>query len=382
MHDPNLTLREYLHSALADWAAAQNVTAQVSTFSVAFPAEFDDDPPLDPVPMYDVPASVLERLLNADSAARAGLAPGDDDAAAGLRYAAARLHYLLDPEQSARCGGWPQPRDAAEALGELARLAEQVSALAERADRIIGRELRDGRLTPALSAAADQPGGRAAAPAEMGKRLNASAAAARAGLDQAAAQLRRMQLRTRELRRTMQAAIAGPGDGPTLRRQYLVRCKPLGWSAVYHVRIFQPPRQRPLVIIGELGDSHSTSITNGAEAIASAVSEHILRTRDENAAVWVQYEPAEQWFSPPDPDDDSERANVHAGIFSREDEAELLNFTPGFASVGWQRIDHEKLEELAGGPVRRWHAYDYTIAAVTIAGAEPAELTIPDRQRS
>jgi hypothetical protein len=380
MRDPNLTPREWLHSALADWAAAQNVTAQVSTFSVAFPAEFDDDPPLDPVPMYEVPASVLEKLLDADSAARAGLAPGDDDAS--LRYAAARLHYLLDPERPARCGGWPQPRDAAEAVGELARLAEQVSALVEQADRIIGRELRDGRLTPALSPAADQPGGRVAAPAETGKRLNAAAAAARSGLDQAAAQLRGMQLQARELRRTMQAAIAGPGDGPTLRRQYLVRCKPLGFSAVYHVRIFQPPRQRPLVIIGELGDSHSTSITNGAEAIASAVSEHILRTRDENAAVWVQYEPAEQWFYPPGPGDDSERAGMHTSILGREDEAKILSFTPGFAGVGWQRIDHEKLEELAGGPVRRWHAYDYTTAAVTVAGAEPVELTIPDREHS
>ena len=157
-----------------------------------------------------------------------------------------------------------------------------------------------------------------------------------------------------------------------------MRCKPLGWSAVYHVRIFQPPRQRPLVLIGELGDSHSTSITNGAEAIASAVAEHILRTRDENAAVWVQYDPAEQFFYPPGADDSSD----HASTFGREDEAQLLSFMPGFANVGWQRIDHGKLEQLAGGPVRRWHVYDYTIAAVTIAGAEPAELTIPHRQHS
>jgi hypothetical protein len=41
-----------------------------------------------------------------------------------------------------------------------------------------------------------------------------------------------------------------------------------------------------------------------------------------------------------------------------------------------------KLLELAGGPVRRWHVYDHTIAAVTLAGAELAELTIPNRQHS
>ena len=380
MHDPDLTLREELHSALVNWAAAQNVTGQVTTFSVAFPPEFGDDPPLDPVQLYEIPAASLGKLLEADSAARAGLAPGADDASAELAYAAARLNYLLSLglEQSVRCSGWPQPRDASEAFGELARLTEQVSALVGQADCVIGRELRDGRLTPASTAATGQGGGRAASTAELEKRLHQPATAARAGLDQAAAQLRRLQLRAGEMRRTMQAAIAGPSDGPTLSRQYLVRCKPLGWSAVYHVRIFQPPRQRPLVLIGELGDSHSTSITNGAEAIASAVAEHILRTRDENAAVWVQYDPAEQFFYPPGADDSSD----HASTFGREDEVQLLSFMPGFANVGWQRIDHGKLEQLAGGPVRRWHVYDYTIAAVTIAGAEPAELTIPHRQHS
>jgi hypothetical protein len=332
MNDPNLTLRENLHSALVRWAAAQNVTGQVATFGVTFPAEFGDDTPLDPVRMYETPGSILEKLLDTDSAGRAGLAPGSDDPFAELRYAAARLNYLLAPEHPGRCSGWPQPPDAAEALGELARLAEQVPALAEQADQIIGRELRDWRLIPAPAAAADQARERSAASARLGKKLHDSAAATRSELDKAAQELRRMQLRVRELRRTMQAAVAGPGDGPTPNRQYLVRCKPLGWSAVYHVRIFRPHRQRPLVIIGELGDSYSTSVTNGAEKIASAISEHILHTRDENAAIWVQYEPAEQYFYPPLPDDDSDHASLH----SREDQAQLLLFEPGFTGVGWR----------------------------------------------
>ena len=365
--------RERLHSALADWAAAQNITGQVSNFSVALTAEFDDDPPLDPVRMYERPPLALQKLLDADVAARAGRAPGNDDTFADLHYAAARLSYLLDLEQKPDQpfvwrSGWPQPQDAAEAFGELARLAERVSALVEQADGIIGRELRDGRLTPPAA----QAGGRAAAQAEPNKWLHDSAAAARAGLSEAAAQLRRIQLRARELRRTMQAAIAGPGDGPTLHRQYLVRCKPLGYPAAYHVRIFRPPRQRLLVIIGGLRDNDSTSITNGAKAIASAVSQHILRTRDENAVVWVQSEPAEKYYEP-----------ACAGLLHDEDEAKILSFTPGFAGLaGQRRIDHEKVEQLAGGPVRRWHVYDYTIAAVTDAGAEPVELTIPDRKRS
>jgi hypothetical protein len=365
--------RERLHSALANWTAAQNITGQVSTFSVAFPAEFDDDPPLDPVRMYERPALALEKLLDADAAAGAGRAPGTDDAFADLHYAAARLGYLLDPKQKPDQpfvwrSGWPQSQDAAEAFGELARLAERVSALIEQADGIIGRELRDGRLTPAAA----QAGGRAAAPAELNKRLHDSVATAQARLGKAAAQLRRMQLRARELRRTMQAAVAGPGDGPTLHRQYLVRCKPLDYPAAYQVRIFRPSLQRPLVIIGGLRDNHSTSITNGAKAIASAISQHILRTRHENAVVWVQYEPAEKYYEP-----------ASTGLLHDEDDAKILSFTPGFAGLdGHRRIDHEKLEQLAGGPVRRWHVYDYTIDAVTDAGAEPVELTIPDRKRS
>ena len=146
--------------------------------------------------LYEIPAASLGKLLEADSAARAGLAPGADDASAELAYAAARLKYLLSLglEQSVRCSGWPQPRDASEAFGELARLTEQVSALVGQADCVIGRELRDGRLTPASTAATGQGGGRAASTAELEKRLE-PATAARAGLDQAAAQLRRLQLR-------------------------------------------------------------------------------------------------------------------------------------------------------------------------------------------
>lgn len=82
--------------------------------------------------------------------------------------------------------------------------------------------------------------------------------------------------------------------------------------------------------------------------------------------------------APPRPGDDSD----HAALHSREDQAQLLLFRPGFSGVGWQRIGHDELEQLVGGPVRRWHVYDYTTSAVTAASAEPAELAIPDWQRS
>jgi hypothetical protein len=369
MRDPDQSLRERLHAALSEWAAAQNVLGQVNTYTVSFPPEFDDDPPLDSIPMYESPGGDLGRLLDADAAARAGSAPDGSDAAVGLRYGAARLHYLLDG--LVRCSGWPLPGDAAEGLGELARLAGHASELVEQADGMIGRELRAARVTPVPGGA-----GRTSVPADAAAKLHEEATAALAGLGEAAARLQRMQMRVRELQRTMQAAVAGTSDSPTLRVQYLVRSAPFGWPAVYHVRVFRPTRQRPLVIVGELGDNHSTHLNNCIEDVAGLISEHMLGTRDPDAFTWVQYDPAEEFYSEyDDHDGDSTR-------YDREDQAVLTGFEPDFTNTTRRkRIGHDELEQLAGGPVRRWHVHDYTIAVVTEAGAQPVDLTAPDRPR-
>jgi hypothetical protein len=368
---PDQSYREKLHESLSGWAAAHNVLGQVTACSVGFPADYDDEPPLDPVPMHESPAGELWRLLDADAAARAGHAPDDSDEADGIRYAGARLRYLLDGQ--VRTSGWPQPDDAAEALGELARLAELASALAGQADKVLGRELRAGRVTPSSSART----GRAAAPADAAARIHDSAAAAISGLGEAATQLGRMQMRAGDLQRTIRAAVAGTSDGPALRRQYLVRCSPLGWTACYHVRVFDPAGQRPLVIIGELGDSHSPHLNNAIETVAALVSEHLLGTGDPDAVTWAQYGPAEEWYSRHDEDDDT---TVRG---DSQDEAFVIDFAPGFATTGhsW-KTGHDELQRLAGGPVRRWHVYDYTIAAVTADGAQPVTLPPGQRQRT
>jgi hypothetical protein len=100
---------------------------------------------------HGVLAAVLRRMLDADLAARASLPPGDEDPLEGIGYAAARLKRLLGGGL-ARASGWPQPAGAAEALGELARLAELAAVLAAKADERLGRELRAGRVTPVPSA--------------------------------------------------------------------------------------------------------------------------------------------------------------------------------------------------------------------------------------
>jgi len=371
--DPDLTMREEVHAALVRWAAAQNVTGEVQAFSIGFPAEFHDDPPLDPVPVHEGPAAALRQMLDAGLAARAGLPPGDEDPLEGIGYAAARLKYLLG-EGLARAGGWPQPVDAAEALGELARLAELIAMLAAKADDRLGRELRAGRVTPIPSAGGT---GRTAPPADVADRVHDSAVAAMAGLGEAVAQLRRMQMRAGDLQRTMRAAVAGTADGPTLRSQYLVRCRPNGWQGAYHVRVFAPPRGRRVVVIGELADNHSTHLNNCMEALAPAVAEHLLGTRDADAVTWVQYGPAEEWYSAYERD-----AGPDAEPRDREDEIFTLGFAPGFSEWTSKRpTSPDELEQLAGGPVRRWHAYDYTIAAVTAAGAQPVDIDAPRRPR-
>ena len=372
MPDPDLTMREETHAALSAWASAQNVTGQIRVLSVGFPAEFDDDPPLDPVSVHEGPGAELLRLLGADAAARVGLPPGDGKPVAGIRYAAAWLGYLLDGQ--VRTSGWPQPRDAAEALGELARLAELALALVTQADGMLGRELRSGRVTPVPSAGG---AGRTASPADVAARVHDSAAAAAGGLGEAAAQLRRMQMRAGDLQRTMRAAVVGTADGPALRAQYLVRHTPTGWPAVFHVRVFAPPRGRHLVIIGELADNHSTHLNNCMEHVAAAVAEQLLGTSDPNAVAWVQYGPAEEWYSEYDRDEDADAVRP-----DREDEIFTVGFEPGFTTLNLKKkIGLDEFEQLAGGLVRRWHAYDYTIVGVAAAGAQPIELAADRRRR-
>ena len=120
--DPDLTMRELMHAELSEWTAAQNVTGQVTTFSVGFPAEFGDDPPLDPVPVYEVPGAELRRLLGGDAAARAGLPPDDGNETAGIGYAAARLHYLLTGGvRHQRLAAAPRRRGSAQRAGPPVR---------------------------------------------------------------------------------------------------------------------------------------------------------------------------------------------------------------------------------------------------------------------
>jgi hypothetical protein len=369
--DRDLPDREKLHAALSEWVAAHNVLGEVRTFTVGFEAEHGTDRPLDPVQMYEVPAGELWRLLDADVAGRAGQPPEAGDPARGIRYAGARLGYLLDGP--VRTSGWPQPADAAEALGELARLAEMASALVAQADTMLGRELRGGRVTPVPAAGS----GRAAAPTDVAARFHDSAAGVMSGLGEAAAQLRRMQMRAGNLQRTMRAAVAGTSDGPTLRAQYLARCSPIGWTSAYHVRVFEPAGQRPLVIIGELGDSHSTHLNNAIEAVAAAVSEHLLDGRGPDAVTWAQYEPAEEFYSRYEEDEDADAASD-----DREDLAYVIGFAAGFTTTNSKKkASPDELERLAGGPVRRWHVYDYTMAAVTADGAQPVTLPASRRRR-
>jgi hypothetical protein len=175
----------------------------------------------------------------------------------------------------------------------------------------------------------------------------------------------------------MSAAVAATADGPTLRAHYLVRCSPTGWQGVYHVRVFAPPRGRHLVIIGELADNHSTHLNNCIEHVASTVAEHLLGAKNADAVTWIQYGPAEEWYSEYDRDEDADAVR-----HDREDEIITLVFEPGFTTYNLKKkTSPDELERLAGGPVCRWHAYDYTIAGVTAADAQPVDLITRRRHR-
>jgi hypothetical protein len=190
-----------------------------------------------------------------------------------------------------------------------------------------------------------------------------------------------MRRRAGDLQRTMRAAVAGTADGPTLRARYLVRCGPNGRPGACHVRVLAPPRGRRVVVIGELADNHSTHLNNCMEALAPAVAGRLLGTRDADAVTWVQYGPAEEWYSEYERDEGPD-----AIPREREDEIFTLGFAPGFTEwTSKKPTSPDELEQLAGGPVRRWHAYDYTIAAVTAPGARPVDIDArrrrPGRER-
>jgi hypothetical protein len=113
------------------------------------------------------------------------------------------------------------------------------------------------------------------------------------------------------------------------------------------------------VVVGQLAGSTSDSITNQAEELAATVAQVLLDGAAHDSVIWV--------LAYPD------------GLFgSSRGNTQVVRFRAPFADPTWEFIDHEQLEALAGGPVKRWHTNDYTIARRTAAWVR---VLTPDNRR-
>lgn len=351
-------------AALGSWLNSQDLgSAGVRMVDLHLSDRYGGHPTMD-VELQELTSDNLRYLLAVDAAARADgdpvahhrdvVEPGDE-----LRFAAARLEMLTNPLGFAHEAdlGWPET--AAAVLTEIARASAALGQLVEQGSEKILTGLRRGALValPAGDGPREVPNQAAVADAQA--RLAESGAAL---LRQMTSTVSALAEQVAALRVTSTATGEGAADGPTLVQEAVLQFRLLGMfnEGRYHVRVFQPPNQKPVVVIGQLADNQSDSITNQAEELAATVAEVLLDDAPHDAVTWV--------LAYPD------------GLFggAGHGEVETVSFGSSFAAPHWGHIDHDRLEALAGGAVKRWHASDYTVTRLAAAGVR---VLAPDTRR-
>jgi hypothetical protein len=299
----------------------------------------------------------LGYVLGMDASARSGGAPvardhnqgAPPDAGEELRHAAVRLDQLTSVSEFSLGGverGWPA--DAAAALHEASRVSELLVELVSQATGPVLDNLDRGTL-----AVSSPPGGANSLNRSAHQRGMTETIAALLG--EAAARLRDLSEQTANLQHTVcVGAGAGHEDGPTLAGEIVLQWRLPGMAneSRFHVRVFRRSGEPPVVVIGELGDNHSQSITNTIGEVAAVVAEYLLGGGSDDSHQWVQLEPPGK-FSDPD--------SVFGVI-------QAVTFEEPYGRPQWRRLTHEELEQLVGGPVRTWHVSNYTVARMAERG--------------
>jgi hypothetical protein len=368
----NVWIRD-LADSFESWHAAQDTAAQVEVLTVKF-RDIDSERVSASLNLREIPAVELNRIIEEDSDARRGqrltgehgLSVYDD-----LRYAALRLTYLLS-RRSDRAGyGHRHPRDVAEEFGELLRIVHAVNDLVDEADRILGEELRAQRVVPirgSSSVAPDQP-------SDVAEALGEDSATLRRMLEDSGQVLRRLQGTAMGLDRAQAIALRDSTDAPTLSRQAVIECDlQVGTPGKYHLRIFHPPGRLPVVVIGDLTDNPSISITNAVERVAQLVSNQFLGGISSDRIVWIRYYPAERFvsFGSYGVTDDP-TADLHVV----PDLERVIFRDRSYRDLTWEPLLDKEIEELVGGPVRQWHARDYLSTRLQEEGLPYIALTDP-----
>lgn len=352
-----------LAAALGAWLNSQDLgSAGVRMVDLQLRDRYGEHAPMD-VQLQEVISDNLRYLLAVDAAARADadpvahhrdvVEPGDE-----LRYSAARLEMLTNPLGFAHDADLTWPATAAAVLTEIARGTAALSDLVELATEQVLGGLRSGALVALRQGDGPREVPDQAAVAEAQTHLAKSAAAL---LLQTTATVNALAEQVAALRVTSTVAGGGDADGPTLVAEAVLRFRPPNKvnEGRYHVRVFQPPSRQRVIVLGELADNRSTSITNLVEELAATVAEVLLDGTPHDTVTWV--------LAHPD------------GLFGEAGRMEVVRFRAPFTDPEWGYIDHDRLEGLVGGPVKIWHASDYTVPR--LAAADVRVLTPDNRRR-
>ncbi|RKT86349.1 hypothetical protein SAMN05421805_102245 [Saccharopolyspora antimicrobica] len=347
---------------LQAWADTQDPTvAEVIVGHVEIHDAHDRFKPVR-VDLRELSAEQLRYMFGAEAAARTGSGAikrsYEVDSADQLRYAAARIGCLLD-HSGLGPGDLRWPCNASSLVRALQLGAAASSELVREATETTGRELAAGRTVLTEAAAPGSP-----RQADAIKQFESLRDTAAQHLADAARNLEQLGALTDALERP--PGPAATEDGATLVDEAVLEYKVLPFMSGigrYHIRVFKPDDAKPLVVIGDLSDNQSTSVMNSVEEIAAAAAESLLNGAECHAAEWAQLVPAELFPSPSNTD------VVPAYERERTEKIELVRFGEPFGSPDFRPIDRGRLEELAGGPVRSWHASNYTSAELVRSGA-------------
>jgi hypothetical protein len=331
---------------------------------------YQEEPALE-LQLRELVSSELRYVLRTDAAARAGGDPvtRDDyygakpDAGEELRHAAARLDQLTSISELSSGGvdrGWPA--DAATALHEASRVSELLADLVAYATGPLLDNLDRGSVVALADAGAkDVPNQPTIAAYHRGM------AEAIAGLlGEAAVKLEELSGQIAQLQHTANAVPgASRHDGPTLDTEVVLEWRMPGMvnESRFHVRVFRPSGELPVVVIGEMGDNRSQSITNVIAEVAAVVAEDLLGGAAHDSFRWVQVNPPGQFLGP-----DSESGVIQA-----------VQFEEPHGRPQWRNHTHAELEQLAGSAVRTWHSSDYTVAVMIKRGVP---IVHPEAKRS
>ncbi|MGY4770350.1 hypothetical protein ACXC9Q_25845 (plasmid) [Kribbella sp. CWNU-51] len=280
---------------------------------------YDEEPPLE-LQLRELVSSELRYVLRADAAARAGADPvtrdshyaAEPDAGEELRHAATRLDQLTNSGEFLLSGidrGWPA--DAAAALHEASRVSELLADLVTSAVGPVTDNLSQGSVVALPAAGAKDVPNQAAVAAN-----HRGAAETIAGLlGEAATKLQELSGQIAQLQHTTTAVPgASQHDGPTLHSEVVLewRMPDKFNESRFHIRVFRPAGELPVVVMGDMGDNHSQSITNAVEEVAAVVAEELLDGAAHDAFRWVQLYPPGQFHGL-----DSESGQIRAVRFER-----------------------------------------------------------------